>query len=121
MAATNANTNTSDDASVASASENAKLKHSVGGVTTRDDALDLGVPMLGGDPKEPVGPEDALGVGSTRGDYRERVGSSAYRPHTVVPVPDAKPGEPTVRVVAQRPLAEDIGEVAGKKGGVETE
>lgn len=33
---------------------------------------DLGVPMHDGDPAEPVGPEDALGVGEKRGDYSGR-------------------------------------------------
>lgn len=97
-----------------------KNDQTVDGVTTRDDATDLGVPMLAGSPDEPQGPEDALGVGPKRGDYTDRVGGSDYQPHQVVPVPDAKPGEPTVRVEAQRPRAEDIGEVAGKKGGVDT-
>ena len=97
-----------------------QLKHSQGGVTTRSDALDVGVPMLPGDPSEPVGPEDALGAGPTRGDYRNRLGWSDYQPHTTEPVLDAKPGEPTVRVVPQRQYAEEIGEVKGKKGGVDT-
>ncbi len=75
-------------------------------VTTRDDALDLGVPMLPGDPGEPVGPEDALGSGPKRGDYRGRVGDASYNPH--------QGAEP------QRPRAEDIGDEAGVKGGVGT-
>lgn len=86
----------------------------------RNDALDLGVPMLPGDPKEPVGPEDALGAGPTRGDYRNRIGDGFYQPHTTELVTDAKPGEPTVRVVAQCQYAEEIGDVAGVKGGVDT-
>lgn len=104
---------------IASQEQNASLKHSADGVTTRDDALDLGVPMLPGDPNEPIGPEDALGEGPTRGDYSERLGETNYRPHQTVPVRDAKPGEPTVRVVNQRANVQQ-GEVAGKKGGVET-
>ena len=67
----------------------------------------FGVDMLPGDPSEPVGPEDALGKGPKRGDYTDRVGPATYSPHEV-----ADP---------QRARAEDIGEVAGKKGGVETE
>lgn len=67
---------------------------------------DLGVTMLAGDPSEPVGPEDALGEGPKRGDYTERIGPADYHPHE--------------GSEAQRPRAEDIGEVAGKKGGVET-
>lgn len=97
----------------------AKLKHTQGGVTTRDDATDIGVPMLQGSPKEPQGPEDALGEGPKRGDYSEALGAG-YRATQTVPVPDAKPGEPNVRVVDQTARASDQGEVAGKKGGVET-
>lgn len=88
--------------------------------TTRDDATDMGVPMLPGDPSEPQGPEDALGPGPKRGDYSKRVGPSDYNPHQVVPVADAKDGEATVEVVSQRERAEERGEVAGVKGGVET-
>lgn len=115
-----------DDPGVASEKENARLKHTdelrdqaavaapgaapakepVGSVTTRDDATDLGVPMLQGSPDEPVGPEDALGKGPTRGDYRERLGGSDYHPH--------EGAEP------QKPRAEEVGEVEGKKGGVDT-
>lgn len=105
---------------VASTKQNEGLKHTQGGVTTRDDATDVGVPMLAGSPDEPVGPEDALGVGPKRGDYTGRIGPENYHPHEVVAVPDAKEGEPTARVVAQRPRAADIGDEAGKKGGVET-
>jgi len=106
-----------DDAVVASASDNNALAHSVEGVTTRQDALDLGVPMLAGDPKEPTGPEDAFG-GMTRGDYSRRIGDSDYHPHTTELIEDPEPGGPTVRLVAQRPIAEMQGEVAGVKGGV---
>lgn len=73
-------------------------------VTTRDVG-DLGVPMLPGSPDEPQGPEDALGVGATRGDYRDRIGA-AYQPHTGTD--------------AQRPNAENIGDEPGVKGGVDT-
>jgi len=84
------------------------------------DATDVGVPMLPGSPDEPVGPEDALGIGPKRGDYRDRIGPNGYNPTQVVPVKDAKPGEPTARVEAQRPRAEDIGDATGLKGGVDT-
>lgn len=90
---------------VASESQNKKLEHSEGGTTTRDDATDLGVPMLQGDPSEPVGPEDALGDGPKRGDYSERLGEG-YQPH--------RGAEP------QRPKVEDRGDEKGRKGGVET-
>lgn len=97
---------TKKDDATASESENSKLKHSEGGTTTRDDATDLGVPMLPGDPSEPVGPEDALGDGPKRGDYTGRIGESVYHPHS--------------GAEDQRPKAEDIGDEKGKKGGVET-
>jgi hypothetical protein len=105
---------------IATDAENAKLKHSDSGVTTRDDALDLGVPMLPGSPDEPVGPEDALGPGPKRGDYTNRLGDANYQPHETVPVADADPDESQAKVVAQRPRAEDIGDVKGEKGGVTT-
>lgn len=108
------------DASVASEKDNARLEHSQGGATTRDDALDLGVPMLPGDASERQGPEDALGVGPKRGDYTDRIGPSHYHPHETVAVKDPKEGAPKMVAEAQRPRAEDIGEVAGLKGGVET-
>lgn len=103
---------------VATDKQNAKLKHTEGGVTTRDDATDIGVPMLPGSPDEPVGPEDALGAGPKRGDYRNRLGG--VQSYQTVPVPDAKPGEATARVEHQNPHAEDIGDEKGKKGGVDT-
>ena len=105
---------------IANRDDNAKLEHSVEGTTTRDDVLDLGVPMLPGSPDEPQGPEDALGEGPTRGDYSGRIGDANYQPHHVVPNPDAKDGEPTVKVINQRENVAQ-GEVAGKKGGVETD
>lgn len=106
--------------SVATENDNKRLEHSRGGATTRDDVLDLGVPMLAGDPAERQGPEDALGSGPKRGDYTGRIGPDSYHPHEVLPVTDAKPGEPTVRVEEQRPRASDIGDEKAKKGGVET-
>jgi predicted RNA binding protein YcfA (HicA-like mRNA interferase family) len=48
-----------------------RFEHSQGGITTRDDANDLGVDMLPGHPDEPAGPEDALGPGPKRGDYSQ--------------------------------------------------
>lgn len=96
---------TKKDDATASESQNSKLKHSQGGTTTRDDATDLGVPMLQGDPSEPQGPEDALGDGPKRGDYTERLGEG-YHPHAG--------SEP------QRPNAADRGDEKGRKGGVET-
>lgn len=74
--------------------------------TVTRDAGDLGVPMLPGSDKEPQGPEDALGEGPKRGDYTDRLGGSGYQPHQ--------------GSVPQAPRATDIGDVEGKKGGVET-
>ena len=105
---------------IATQQENNKLEHTSGGATTRDDATDLGVPMLPGSSKERVGPEDALGAGPKRGDYSNRIGSANYHPHEVVPVENAAPGEPQVQVVPQRPRASDIGDAEAIKGGVET-
>lgn len=103
---------------VATPEQNAKLEHTEGGSTTRDDKHDMGVPMLPGSPDEPVGPEDALGEGPTRGDYRERIGPPNYQPHESRP---ARGDEDAATVMEpQRPRTEDIGDVAGKKGGVET-
>lgn len=96
-------------------------KHSVGGVTTRDDALDSGVPMLAGDPSEPVGPEDALGAGPKRGDYSEVVGNKQH--YRTVPNPDRDPADPSSPVYVlehQNPHVANIGDEKGKKGGVDT-
>ncbi len=105
---------------MATKNDSKRLEHSAGGVTTRDDATDVGVPMLSGDPSEPQGPEDALGRGPKRGDYTERVGPENYHPHEVVPVENPKPGQPVAVVKAQRPRAAEIGEKKGLKGGVQT-
>jgi hypothetical protein len=83
--------------------------------TTRDDATDMGVPMLLGDPSEPQGPEDALGPGPKRGDYRGRVGPADYQPHQVIRNADGK-----IEVVAQRERVDDIDDAPGLKGGVDT-
>jgi len=83
------------------------------GVTTRDDANDLGVPMLAGSSSEPVGPEDALGSGPKRGDYSDRIGPSNYHPHEASVVDGKRVME------AQRPRVADVGEAPGK-GGVDT-
>lgn len=116
-------------ANVADTQENRRLEHSRGGTTTRDDLLDQGVTMLPGDAREPVGPEDALGVGQKRGDYRERV---LGEPHESVAVeydedPYVRDGDgnildakPTARLVAQKPRTEQIGDESRAKGGVTT-
>lgn len=103
---------------MATKKDNDKLEHSEGGVTTRDDALDSGVPMLAGDPSEPTGPEDALGSGKKRGDYSKVVGNLEH--YASVPNPDYDPSDPDSPasiLVHQNPLVEDRGEEAGVKGG----
>lgn len=92
--------------------------HSEGGATTRDDALDSGVPMLAGDPSEPVGPEDALGSGPKRGDYSDVIGGKQH--YHSVPNPDydaSDPNSPRFVLVHQNPLVEDRGDEKGVKGG----
>lgn len=66
--------------SVAAPAENAGLEHTAGGVTTRDDRLDAGVPMAPApDPEaERVGPEDAMGPEPTRGDYSGRIDAGPH-------------------------------------------
>jgi hypothetical protein len=64
---------------------------------------DVGVPMIAGSQYEPQGPEDALGEGLKRGDYRDRVNPRAHEGST-----------------PQAPRAEDIGDAEGLKGGVDT-
>lgn len=85
--------------------------------TTKDDALDSGVPMLKGDASEPVGPEDALGSGPKRGDYSE----FADRRYTAsVPNPNHDPSDPDSPasvLVEQTPLIKQRGDEKGVKGG----
>lgn len=95
-------------------------KKTVEGTTTRDDALDSGVPMLKGDPSEPAGPEDALGGGKRRGDYSAVIGNQEF--YASVPNPDHDPTDPTSPasvLVHQNPLVEQRGDDKGKKGGTE--
>lgn len=77
-------------------------EHTRGGVTTRNDVTDLGVPMAPGKPDEPIGPEDAFDT-NTRGDYSNRLhfGPSVR----IAPKENPKEGEPTVEVVEQAPGA----------------
>jgi hypothetical protein len=101
------------DPSVASAEDNESLEHTAGGMSTRVDVTDLGVPMLPGSPDEPTGPEDALGVGPKRGDYTNRIGPSNYHPHESFLTPEG------LKIEAQRPRAEDRGDEEGVKGGTQ--
>jgi hypothetical protein len=89
------------------------------GTTHADDATYSGVEMepADADTTERGGPEDALGLGPKRGHYKHPDG---YEPHENLPVAGAAPGEPRVVASAQKPRTEDIGDEAGKKGGVET-
>jgi len=99
-------------------SNDSNLKHSEGGLTTRDDALDSGAPMLPGDKSEPAGPEDALGSGKKRGDYSDLVGDRQF--YASVPNPDHDPSDPESPasvLVHQNPLVEDRGDDKGVKGG----
>jgi hypothetical protein len=91
------------DPSVASDDANAELEHTVGGSTTRDDALDLGVPMKPAETgPEYLGPEDALGTEPTRGDYSLRIGPSNYHPHEVLRSDDGVKVDPQ----RERPAAQ---------------
>lgn len=103
---------------MAEAKNDSKLKHSDGGTTTRDDALDSGVPMLAGDASEPAGPEDALGSGKKRGDYSDVIGDRQF--YASVPNPDHDPSDPNSPasvLVHQNPLVEQRGDEKGVKGG----
>ena len=78
-------------------------------------------PMLAGDPKEPTGPEDALGAGPKRGDYKDVMRLEA--PHEARPNPEYDaddPESPKSVLVEQAPRVADVGEAPGK-GGVSTE
>ena len=90
------------------------------GVTTRDDAKDLGVPMLAGDAAtEPVGPEDALGAGPKRGDYTARQPENTVH-YAAVANPSHDPSDPDSPrsvLVEQNPLVEQRGDDKGVKGG----
>lgn len=100
------------------ASKEDNLKHSVGGVTTRDDSLDSGAPMLAGDASEPAGPEDALGSGKKRGDYSGLIGNQQFS--VSVPNPNHDPTDPNSPrsvLVHQNPLVEQRGDDKGVKGG----
>lgn len=86
--------------------------------TTRDDALDSGVPMLPGDASEPSGPEDALGSGKKRGDYSDVIGDRQF--YASVPNPDHDPSDPNSPksvLVHQNPLVGQRGDDRGVKGG----
>lgn len=90
------------------------------GVTTRDDAKDLGVPMLAGDVSEPVGPEDALGSGKKRGDYSGRQDVADHYAAVPNPAYDRdNPDSPRSVLVHQNPLVEQRGDDKGKKGGTD--
>lgn len=90
------------------------------GVTTRDDALDSGAPMLKGDLSEAAGPEDALGSGPKRGDYSKLIGNGEF--YASVPNPNHDPSDPESPrsvLVHQNPLVEQRGDDKGVKGGTQ--
>lgn len=131
----------SPPSSVASREANAELEHTRGGTTTRDDLLDAGVPMLPGDPNEPIGPEDALGPGPKRGDYSGRIDAGPHMISEPIPMDEredsvrwvdretgkpakegadgayAVPNEvPVARLVDQASRTAEIGDEPGKGG-----
>jgi hypothetical protein len=121
-------TTSPSDVGVADRTANLDLEHSRGGATTRT-ANDVGVPMIQGDPTEPVGPEDAFGAGPTRGDYSQRTHQGPHLEMTPVasqPITN-RDGvvvdyTPNVVAVAQDLRARDVAteDVPGAKGGVTT-
>lgn len=96
---------------------------------------DVGVDMLPGSDDEPVGPEDAAGVGPKRGHYEDRVLPSLHS-HEVrrIDDPNATGAEgqlvenedggldraPHSKAFPQAPRFADRGDVPGVKGGVDT-
>jgi hypothetical protein len=92
-----------------------------------EPAGDGALPMLPGSAAEPVGPEDALGLGPKRGDYADRVPGN---PTTVILAEDGgAPIKVGGQVVDYTPISEQVdqraeaqrrGDVAGRKGGVDT-
>lgn len=100
---------------VASRDDNAALEHTADGPTTRSDATDVGVPMLAGDPAEPIGPEDAFGPGPKRGLYAPRE-TGAHATVEVIPPGEREENGPTTRVVDQVARAAEQGEAPGKGG-----
>lgn len=120
---------------------NEELEHTRGGATTRD-SMDAGVPMTPGSANEPIGPEDALGPGPKRGDYRDRLNGGPSMVTRVIPederrkraeaVVKAAPKDsgmtlelalgdvPRTELVPAGDEAGNIGDAPGK-GGVSTE
>ena len=116
-----------EGAGVAAISENAALEHTEGGQTTRADTMDAGVPMVQGQPDEPIGPEDAFGPGPKRGDYSQRVDSGPHMVTEEIPLEErqklAGDGDlgdvPRFRLVPAGTEAGNVGDSPGK-GGVST-
>ena len=115
--------------------DNDALEHTRGGATTRD-GMDAGVPMTPGQANEPVGPEDALGPGPKRGDYRDRLVTGPPMVTRVIPEDErqrraealATDGLTAADALAEVPMSElvradeevgDVGDAPGK-GGVST-
>lgn len=106
------------DAPQAKAAADAGLEHTQGGNITRD-AMDAGVPMIPGDPNEPIGPEDALGPGAKRGNYDGRIDRGPHMVTVENPEADTDKGEPRYMLVPQDEVAE-LGNQSDEpgKGGV---
>ena len=98
--------------------DNDALEHTMGGATTRD-TMDAGVPMLPGDAREPVGPEDAFGPGPKRGDYSDRVDTGPHMVTEVIPDSERVKDGPIYRLVPADKTIGQIGDAPGK-GGVST-
>jgi hypothetical protein len=90
------------------------------------DGANVGVPVVPGSPREPQGPEDALGSGPKRGDYRDRQPENTVHTRQVA-IPDSElkrdsvgniVDQPRMRTEVQNVNVHDIGDVPGKKGGV---
>lgn len=84
-------------------------------------APETGVPVLPTTGAEPQGPEDALGPGPKRGDYRGRQPEGAvHMTGEVIPEDERVEGGPITRHVVQNHHTHNIGDVPGEKGGVTT-
>lgn len=130
---------TGPDTAPADAGSGAELEHTAGGATTRDP-MDAGVPMVQGQPDEPVGPEDAFGPGPKRGDYSDRIHRGPSMRTEVIPdrermaeaqrIADASDGTlsagqalaevPATRLVPVDERVAEVGDAPGK-GGVSTD
>jgi len=90
---------------------------------TKRDTQDAGVPMraqVDSEPKKQTGPEDAADpTANNRGEYAGRMTSGDSYVSELIPEAERVVGGPISRLVPQFPRAAQIGEVPGKKGGVD--